>query len=119
RFKGAPAGNHLVEHQTEGEDVGARIGCPALELFGGHVLKGADKETLSGEGSRGRGQPARGARRSGGWVDHFGAAEMEQLGSGWGEHDVAGLEIAVDHAVAVGLVERVRDLDGVAKRVID
>ena len=41
----------------------------------------------------------------------FGEAEIHQLGSGLGEHDVAGLEIAVDDALAMRLVERVGDLD--------
>jgi hypothetical protein len=39
----------------------------------------------------------------------LGEAEIEELGAGFGEHDVAGFQIAVDHPAAVSFVERVGD----------
>src|SRR5215831_17188073 len=46
--KCAPAGQHLVEHRTEREQVGARIGIASLELFGRHVLRRAEQLTVEG-----------------------------------------------------------------------
>jgi hypothetical protein len=45
--------------------------------------------------------------------------EVEQLRAARGQHDVAGLQIAVDDPVAVCLVEGVGDFDGVAERPIE
>ena len=45
--------------------------------------------------------------------------EVEQLGAGLGEHDVAGLEVAVDDAVPVRAVERVGDLHAVPQHLLD
>ncbi len=43
-------------------------------------------------------------------IDQLGDAEVEQLGRAFrGHQDVAGLEIAVDHQVAVGVGDRVGD----------
>ena len=44
--------------------------------------------------------------------------EVEQLHAGLGQHDVAGLEIAMDDAVAMRGVERRRDFDRVFDRLI-
>ena len=44
-------------------------------------------------------------------------AEVHELGAGLGEHDVAGLEVAVDDAGAVRAVERVGDLRADAQHV--
>ena len=41
----------------------------------------------------------------------FGEPEVEQLHAGLGQHDVAGLQVAMDDAVAMRGVERGRDLD--------
>ena len=41
--------------------------------------------------------------------DGLGEAEVEELGAGFGEHDVAGLQIAMDDAAAVSSLERVGD----------
>ena len=46
-------------------------------------------------------------------------AEIQQLRPRLGEHDVAGLEVAVRDAFAVRLVQRVGDLDGVLQYLLD
>jgi len=43
----------------------------------------------------------------------FCQSKIEQLGAGCGQHDVAGLEVAVRHPVAMGLVERTGDLGSI------
>jgi hypothetical protein len=40
--KGAPAGEHLVEHATERPHVTALVGGPALRLLGAHVGRRAE-----------------------------------------------------------------------------
>jgi hypothetical protein len=54
---GALAGGHLIEHETECEDIGARVRLGAFELLRRHVLDGADDAPLGGEATaRGRGR---------------------------------------------------------------
>ena len=57
-------------------------------------------------------------RRSLGRASQLGQAEVEELGARLRQHDVARLQVAVDDAVAVRLVEGVRDLDAVAQHLI-
>ena len=45
--------------------------------------------------------------------------EIEQGDAGPGQHDVPGLQIAVEHAAAMRLGERVGDLDPVPQRLIE
>ncbi len=136
---------HLVEHATEGEDVGAVIARVAIELLGRHVLQGAES-ARRGRGRRRacRRQCRRHVSRQRG-VDRLrtrhsrscGQPEVEQLDVGWtrracragasGEggtasphqHHVARLQIAMRDAGAVRAVERVADLDGNRERFID
>ena len=104
-------GDHLVEHRAEREDVGARVGLLALDLLRRHVLKRAEDRALAVSGAAcvgsvvGAPAPRRPPRR------RFREAEVEQLRAGLRQHDVAGLQIAMDDAVPVRLVERVGDLD--------
>jgi hypothetical protein len=46
-------------------------------------------------------------------------AEVEQAGALPGQHDVAGLQVPMDDPPPMGVVERVRDLDGIPKRLIE
>ena len=38
--------DHFVDHHAERENIGARIGLAAFELFRGHVLEGAQDRPL-------------------------------------------------------------------------
>ena len=49
----------------------------------------------------------------------LGQPEVEQLGACPGDHDVRGLDVAVQGAVPVRAVERIGQLAGVAKHLID
>ena len=45
--------------------------------------------------------------------------EIEHLHAGLGQHDVSGLEIAVNDALVVGLLECVGDLDSIAQHLFE
>ena len=47
--EGTLAGGHLVEHQSEGEDVGARVERLAAHLLGRHVSRRAQLHARAGE----------------------------------------------------------------------
>jgi hypothetical protein len=49
----------------------------------------------------------------------FGEAEVEKLGGGLGEHDVAGFEVAMHDAGAVGFIEGVSDFGADFESLID
>ena len=89
-----PAREHLVEHRAEREDVGARGGALALRLLGRHVV----------------GRPHHDAA-GGGVLGAPGEAEIHDLDLPVRQHvDVAGLEVAVHHALRVREGEPVEDL---------
>ena len=87
--EGPPAGDHLEEHHAQAVDVGAGVQLAAQDLFGAHV----------GGGAHGHGG-------DGGALQGFGDAEVGEEGAAMAvDHDVAGLEVAVDEAFVVGVVE--------------
>ena len=88
----------LEEHAGKGVHVGARVDGVALEALGGHVVEGAD----GGAGHRQLGA---------GVADGVRDAEVDDVDEvvGGDEH-VAGLDVAVHHAVGVRGVERLGDL---------
>jgi hypothetical protein len=45
----------------------------------------------------------------------LGQSEIQHLRSGLGQHDVARLQVAMNHSLLMGFVERVRDLGAVAQ----
>lgn len=110
------ARHHLVENDSEREDVGARVRFFSFELLGGHVLHGPENRPFLREG------PVRG-RFVGVHQRVFGGervpreTEVEQLCAGFGEHHVRRLEVAVNHVLAVSAVECGSDLDAVAEHL--
>ena len=90
-FERAVAGEQLVEHRAEAENIRARIGGLALGLFGSHVGGRAhDRHGLGGFGI----------------AADFRQTEIEQLPRSFGgEQDVGGLQIAMQNASAVGFLE--------------
>ena len=104
------------------EDVDARVGLAALELLGRHVLERAEHDPALGQRLAGlhlgrRTGCARDRPRAGG-RERLGEAEVEELDARLRQHDVAGLEVAVDDPLPVRLVERVGDLDPVAQDLV-
>ena len=93
------AGEHLVEHAAQGVDVGAG-GDLALahRLLGAHVVRRAERHA-------GLGHPVP-AGLAGGERD----AEVGHQRAPVVQQDVLRLDVAVDHAVPVGVVERVGHL---------
>ena len=89
-----PAGQQLVEQAAGGVDVGPGVDRLAAGLLRREVLRGAD---------HGRGL----GHRAGGVGHRPGDAEVHHLHvAGRREHHVAGLDVAVDDAGAVAVVER-------------
>ena len=88
-----PAGEELVEQAARGVDVRARVHGLAAGLLGGEVLRGADDR-------RGLGHRVGVAHRPG-------DAEVHDLDvAARRQHDVAGLDVAVDDPRTVAVVQR-------------
>ncbi len=98
--EGELAGEHLVEHDAEGVDVAAGVAALAFDLLGGDVVGRAHalREVGVGEAAR---------------AGVGGDAEVDEADAiGVVDHDVFGLEVAVDDAVGVDVFERVGDAEG-------
>ncbi len=92
------AGDHLEQDGPHGVDVDPVVDVLALGLLGGHVLRRADDDPRPGHAAG---------------VERPGDAEVHDLGVALAvDHDVLGLEVAVDDAEAVGLDEALEDLAG-------
>ncbi len=112
--EGVPPGGELVEDQTEGEDVGLDAGLARDELLRRHV---GDRSTAGGVGGAGgrRGVLAGGTGRVkvglvGGEAP--GEAEVEDLDqAAVGQHDVGGLQVAMEDSQVVRSGETFRYLD--------
>ena len=99
------AGEHLVEHRRERVDVAARVDrAVAGRLLGAHVLWRAER------------YPRLRQARARGGAERERDPEIGDHGLPVLEQDVLRLDVAVDHAVPVGIVQRARDgardLDG-------
>ena len=81
----------------------------ALHLFGRHVLQRPDDRALGGRGPRGCRQhrESLGCRA----IRVLRKAEIEQLCAAGREHHVTRLQVAMDDAVPVSGLERIRDFD--------
>ena len=73
---------------------------------------------MRGQARRRRGQH-RGAGASRGRRARLGETEVEQRRACLGQHDVAGLQITMDDAHPMGLVESIRDLNSVPESLIN
>jgi hypothetical protein len=94
-------GDHLVQHDTDRVQVATRVGLRALSLLGGEVGGGAHYVADLGEVALG------------GRVHRTGDAEVGHLHLAVGADEHVGrLDVAVYHAVAVGVAERSGDLAG-------
>ena len=104
---GRLAGEHLVGHRGERIDVAPAVDDPvAGGLLRAHVLRGAEREPGLGDPvAAGLAHRERDAE-----VGHHRLAVLEE--------DVLGLEIPVDHAVPVRVIERVGAGDGDAEGVV-
>ena len=103
------SGQHLVGHGPERVDVGPGIDRAFPHcLLGRHVLGGAEAQSRLGH-------PV-----AAGVLDREGDPEVGHRGVAVLEEDVLGLDVAMDHAEAVGVAEGVghfaRDLHGVLDR---
>ncbi len=97
------AGRHLVQHDAEREDVGARVDGAALDLLGRHVRHRAHDDALTrlGDGLEFRSRVC----------SHLGQAEVEHLHAAVARHhDVGGLQIAMHDALLVSGRQRFGDL---------
>ena len=94
-------GEHLVDHGAERVDVAARIErAVAGGLFRAHVLRCAEGEARLREAV-----PS-------GLLHGERDAEVREHRFAVLQHDVLGLDVAVDHPLAVRVVERSRHLTG-------
>jgi hypothetical protein len=109
----AAAAQHLVQHDPEREDVGARVDPCRAHLLGGHVRDGANDGAGLREPRFGRRLRVidRRSRRG-----ELGEAEVEDLDPSVGEDEqVLGLEVAMDDALVVSGGEAAGDLRGPAR----
>ncbi len=98
------ASQHFIENHPERKDVRSRVGFVALHLLRGHVLQGPQYRAFGGDirilQSREFNNPIRRQLRQ---------AEIQQLGSRFGQHDVVGFEVSMDYSVPMDLIESVAD----------
>ncbi len=101
--EGDLAGDHFVDDDPQGIDVRALVDLGRLRLLGRHVLGRADHDAGTGEPRR---------------VERPGDAEIHHLGVPLAvDHDVLGLEVAVDDAQPVRLGQPLGDLLGDRQRL--
>ena len=50
---------------------------------------------------------------------NLGQSEIQDFRAGLGQHDVSRFQIAMDHAVAVRLIKRCGDLDGIRQYLVE
>ena len=97
-MKGDPAGDHFVHDDSEGVDVRAGVHLLEIDLLGRHVLRRSEHDSRSGH--------AVGVHEPGQPEVHDPDIALPV------DHDVLGLEVAVDDAQPVGLGQAFGDLDG-------
>ena len=96
-FIGHPTGDHLVQHHTQRVDVTAVIHRIAHTLLGRHVSWRADDGPARGELGR--------------LCHQLGNAKVSEEGvAPLVDQHIAGLDVAVNHILAVGIVQRAAHL---------
>jgi hypothetical protein len=110
-----PSGEHLVEHHAGRKQIGAIVDGATRQLLGSHVIQRAENESRRRD-IRERADVA-GARRR----DELRQAEIEHLHQmPIGDHHVRALDVAMDDAALMRLVQRVgqlqRDVQGLGDR---
>jgi hypothetical protein len=91
RWNGAVRRQHLVQRDSERVDVAARVGVGGEHLLGRHVAAGAHRHSRA---------------RQAALAHHLGDAEVHHLDDALAiQHDVAGLDVAMNDAGAVGMAE--------------
>ena len=96
--------DHFVEHGTQRKEVGPCVRFFALDLFRRHILDRANHSSRGGQrrercrlAHRLRRRKQRRARALRPWSDcRLGQPEIHQLGAAFCQHDVPGLEIAMN-----------------------
>ncbi len=116
--KGGLAGEHLVEHASQGEEIGARVDRLPPRLLGRHVADGADHLAGLGEGVDDGGVCGVVRRSERRQLQRD--AEVEDLDAAVvGEEEVLGLEVAMDDVLGVhrgqGLGRLFRVLESLAR----
>jgi len=98
------AEEHFSEDDAESPEIAALIEGAAHYLLGGHVEGGAGDGVL----------------RGGHLAEHAGEAEVNDFnGAGGGDHDVGGLDVAMDDAAGMGFGEAVGHLRNDADGFVD
>src|SRR5271169_2642070 len=118
-FERPASRDHFVENASEAEEIAARVGLRALQNFRRHVLKRSHNRTLLRERRRHRGEGCQihGRRRRSERPDSFRGnrhfrlcqSEVHQLRARLGQHDVRRLQVAMDDALLMRLLQRLRD----------
>ena len=113
------ARGHFVEHRAQGEDVAARVGEPASDLFGRHVLQRPHEHARLGQIVPRRNRVDRAPAGHRERLNGLRQPEVEQLHPALREHHVSRLQIAMHDPLAMRVVERVGDLDAISQRLFD
>jgi hypothetical protein len=98
-----PAGEHLVEHRADGEQIRSSVHRIARRVLRRHVARRAEYHSIAGE------RQQRALRLFDG---HARNAEVEQLRAVPGQEDVRGFQVAMQHAAAMQRTQGIEDLEG-------
>ena len=103
-LRGAVAGQHFVQHQSQRVNIAARVRFLALESLRRHVGRRAHNRAAGGQSL----VPL-----------CFRQSEVQDLDARFGHHDIAGFQIAVNDSVGVRRGKRIGDLRAVLQHQAD